>query len=487
MPADTTPAFFSKADYMAKSLTITVAATSTAGPFPPSYPPGASGFTAAASNPTGDSAGAISAPTYFGATIVAIANDVAGGAATQLIVALLGGFDQAFLGDVTSTDNTVYPNTEATYSQYQVGANIVTSWIWLLTGAALANSGTVGIANTGDQQVALEVGAVAQTQIDLLWTTIGPAPPANWLLYRGVGSAAPTLYQTLSGATAAYVDTGLTPNTVYNYYVVASYSDGTSTASEQIQVTTPQTGVSETFNCDCNTFTPDGWVVDTLANLRKRVLIRAGYGAIASNPPAGMITTINEYLRTAQNQLYRQHKEFRLKRMYAWQMVPNQRYYGLANDESGCFKLDPLNIDWVGFEDLNQAWYQLIDGIDPLMYTRAQISTGWPTHYEIRSCIEIFPAPKAPYTLWIKGQFGVQPFSANTDTTTIDAEAIYLTATGMYMTDKGLAGAGAVLTQAGNYTAYIVAGQHGTRRYVPRTRVESPMTPPRFLPLNGER
>jgi hypothetical protein len=119
------------------------------------------------------------------------------------------------------------------------------------------------------------------------------------------------------------------------------------------------------------------------------------------------------------------------------------------------------------------------------MYTRAQISTGWPTHYEIRSCIEIFPAPKAAYTLWIKGRFGLDPFVADTDCTTVDSEAVYLLACGLVKSHYGQIDAQSMLTQAANYTKYLVAGQHNTRRYVPRTTMDRPMTPPKFLPLGS--
>jgi hypothetical protein len=260
------------------------------------------------------------------------------------------------------------------------------------------------------------------------------------------------------------------------------YTDSTNAASVQQQFWTPASGVSATFNCSCAPWTPDGWQTDTLANLRVRVLIDAGYAAQAANPPAGMKLLVNNKLRGAQNQLYRQHSEFRNKRMFAWQMEPNVRYYGLTQDESACGALDPYSIDFVGFEDLNQAWYELINGISPLLYTRAQISTGWPTHYEIRQCIEIFPAPKAAYTLWVKGRFGLGSFVNDSDVTTIDSEAVFLLALGMVKTHYGKPDAGSIMTQALNYTKYLVAGGHGTRRYVPRAGVQAPMTPPRFLP-----
>lgn len=612
---------------MSLALALVVAVDGTSGPFPPTYPAGASGFVAAGSNPSGSSAGTLTPALYYGSAILAVANDAAGGAATQLCVALAGTFDATFLGNVTTPDNFVYPASAATCVNSVVSGAAVTTWTWpLQVGAVALVSGQVVFGNTNDLLIALTGDAEQPTQINLSWTNYGPTPPASYSLYRGVSGAAATLYQSLSGTTTTYSDTGLTSGTQYNYAVAANYSDGTAIASgaaisgtggnyaptlglgfnssggfggetmdggytldppcggssgtisspnlpdgsqlvalythsqagnhkivigisgihpqsyfssvtyvggslnplgatsfstssfpgysvwtwnppqvalpagvitfanvstltyETQEFFTPSTpGLSDTFNCDCESqpLPEDGWMVDTLGNLRERVAMRCGYAAQASNLPAGMVALINEFLRTAQNQLYRQHVEFRGKRLYAWQMEPNVRYYNLSNDESDCRRLDPYSVEWCGFEDLNQAWYPLINGIDPVLYTRAQISTGWPTHYEIRSCIEIFPAPRAAYTLWIKGRFGIDPFKLDTDTTTVDAEAVYLLASGLMKIHYGQVDGQALLNQAMNYTKYLVAGSHGTRRYVPRTRVQTPMTPPRFLPLES--
>lgn len=466
------------------TVNLTVGVDAISGPFPPNYPAGANGFELAGANPSNSTAGAIDSPTYFGATILAIANDKV--AATQFCVALLGAFDNAFLGAVTTPDAKTYSPASATTTTSLVNGVYVTTWIWALAagGTALAD-GTVEIADTGDTLVQLQGSAPASTQIDLSWVNVGPSPPANYLLYRGVDPVSPTLYQTLSGTTLAFSDTGLAASQGYTYYVVAAYADGTNAISGTLDLTTPASGISNTFNCNAEVMIPDGWTVDTLAALRKRVAISSGYAAQANNLPPGMVAFINEKLQSAQKQLYRQHWEKKTIRMYAWQMEPNIRYYGLQADESGTRKLDPLSVKWVGFEDLNQAWYQLINGIDPVLYTRAQISTGWPTHYEIRSCIEIFPAPKATYTLWIKGRFGLDPFVNDTDTTTVDSESIYLLATGMVKAHYGQADASSFMTQALSYTMYLVSGAHDTARYVPRTRTQTPMTPPRFLPVEG--
>lgn len=470
---------------MPKSITLTVGVDSTSGPFPPTYPAGASGFTAAGSNPSGSSAGALSSNLYFGATILAIANEKAV-SPTEFTFALAGTFDQSFIGAVTTPDGKVYSPSNAVYVITQIGVNTVTVWTWpLAAGGVALVTGTVGIADTGDVLINLTGNSESSTQINLAWTNTGPTPPTNYQLFRGVGTATPTLYQTLANNVLSFSDTGLTASSQYNYAVIANYADGTVSSSVQLNLFTPASGISDTFNCNCEVMVPDGWTTDTLAALRLRVLIRCGYASQAANPPPGMILFVNEMLQDAQKQLYRQHSEFRQKRMYAWQMEPNVRYYSLTQDESGCRKVDPLSVDWVGFEDLNQAWYYLTAGINPVMYTRAQISTGWPTHYEIRSCIEIFPAPKAPYTLWIKGRFGLDRFTLDADTTTVDAEAIYLLACGMVKAHYQQADASNMLSEALAYTKYLVAGQHLTRRYVPDTKVNPGLTPPRFLPLGN--
>jgi hypothetical protein len=60
---------------------------------------------------------------------------------------------------------------------------------------------------------------------------------------------------------------------------------------------------------------------------------------------------------------------------------------------------------------------------------------------------------------------------------------VFLLALGNAKTDRGAKDAGLVLRQAGNYIQGIVAGSHGTKRYVPRNQIENPLTPPKFLPL----
>ncbi len=97
----------------------------------------------------------------------------------------------------------------------------------------------------------------------------------------------------------------------------------------------------------------------------------------------------------------------------------------------------------------------------------------------------MFPAPEAAYTLWVKADFGLAPLVNPTDRCTIDDEAVFLLALADMKTDRGAKDAAKVLTDAGNYVKGIVAGTHGTRRYVPHAETANPLTPPKFLPLGN--
>ena len=248
--------------------------------------------------------------------------------------------------------------------------------------------------------------------------------------------------------------------------------------------------LTDDFNCDCTSWNNGAqFNLATLASLRRRMMIRLGYAAQADNPPPGMKDFCNEYLQDAQLQIDKKFRAQNVSRFFRWTMVPGQRYYGIDKSEGGCaLLLNPYKIQWVGFEDLNKAWYELIEGIPPVYYTRANINFGWPTRYEIRSCLEIFPAPQAAYTLWVKGDFILQPFVDGTtfeddNLTTFDSELIFLLALGNAKAFRGQPDAQNVLGQATSYLGALVAGSHKTARYVPKSKTQNPATPPRFLPL----
>lgn len=323
-------------------------------------------------------------------------------------------------------------------------------------------------------------GVVAQLWFDNIAFMAGPADDSD--------GEALTEYNLFANDATYSTDT-VTGYTLWTWPIPAN-SFGVS--SQVITVTIED--LTDDFNCACETGTMSGNIaqqfdLDTLGALRRRMLVRLGYASSADNPPPGMIDFCNEYLNDAQLQLNKKFKAQNMERFFRWTMVPGQRYYALDASAGGCdLLLDPYKVSWVGFEDLNQAWYNLIEGIPPEYYTRANINFGWPARYEIRSCIEIFPAPQAAYTLWVKGYFGLRPFvdgstGQDDNLTSFDGELVFLLALANAKAARSQPDAQIVMSQATSYFGALVAGSHGTRRYIPRTRAQSPWTPPRFLPL----
>lgn len=238
------------------------------------------------------------------------------------------------------------------------------------------------------------------------------------------------------------------------------------------------------FNCECESTSS----FDTLQTLRRRLALRGGYASQADNLPTGVSAMFDDYLQSAQKLLYVKNPSLRTERFYRWTMNSTSgRYFGITDSdvdtELACDK-QPLaeRVTWVGIEDVNGQWHTLTAGIDPTFYTTAT-QRGMPSCYEIRSCIEIFPAPDAHYHLWVKGHFALDTFTANSHRTTIDSELVFLLALGNFKTDKGQNGAQNLLNQVGQYLVDLKAGRHTTRRYIPRLSAIPPAVRPRFLPL----
>jgi hypothetical protein len=234
------------------------------------------------------------------------------------------------------------------------------------------------------------------------------------------------------------------------------------------------------FNCDCDS---GGYLNETLGDLRRSLLIRLGYAAQADNPPPGMAALLNDFLQRGQKFLYRRYRALETERMFSWTMTPGERFYGIRDNDGSCIKkLDEYRLSWVGVSDLNGFWLPMRQGIDPVFYT-AETFQGIPSHYEVRQCIEVFPAPSAAYTLRIKGHFGLNRFTEDTDQTTIDSELVFMWALANAKNHYGQPDAADVAAQAQTYLRELVAGSHGTARTIPGM-VDVPQLPqPVFLPL----
>jgi hypothetical protein len=228
--------------------------------------------------------------------------------------------------------------------------------------------------------------------------------------------------------------------------------------------------VTDQFNCDCEAISN----YQTLAEIRVRMMRRLGYSAMAANPPPGMTELIDDFIRDSQTELWRKNPSLRSERFFRWTMTIGQRYYGIKDNDTSteftdtdCLKrLDQYHISWAGIEDTNGSWIPMSKGIDPTFYTTVLLN-GFPTYYDVRSCIEVFPAPAFEYKLWIKGMFDLEPLIAPTDRTTLDDTLVFLLALGRAKSHYGQRDAQAVLNEAGDYLLDYKAGKHMTARYIP--------------------
>lgn len=239
-------------------------------------------------------------------------------------------------------------------------------------------------------------------------------------------------------------------------------------------------GEGDNFNCACD---EDESPNETLSTLRTRLLRRLGYSAQAASPPPGMAALLDDFLYSAQKFLYTKYKDLRTERFFTWTMEVGGRFYDLdANDGSCTKRLNALKVTSAHVEDLNGAWLPMVAGIPPYFYTMVAYN-GIPSRYEIRQCIEVFPAPAEGYKLHLKGHFLPTAFTADTDKTTIDSELVFLWALANAKLHYGQPDADKIAQQANTYLATLVGGSHTTQRYIPNTS-PIPNTPaPLFLPL----
>jgi hypothetical protein len=227
---------------------------------------------------------------------------------------------------------------------------------------------------------------------------------------------------------------------------------------------------------------------DTMADLQQRILIRLGFANQAANPPPGMASLVQDFLTSAQKFLYRRYLQLHTKRLFRWKINPGQRFYSLKDNDENV--LEGVNMDyaktveWVGIQDTRNVWYPMIQGIPPQLFT--MITKPWrPARYEIKNVIELYPVPDQTYWLWIKGHFGLMPFTLSTQTTTIDSELVFLHALANAKAHYGQPDANNIEAQANAYRMELIASTHQTAHYVPGTIAVPPAVRPTLIQFDA--
>ena len=296
------------------------------------------------------------------------------------------------------------------------------------------------------------------------------------------GAVDVTLYSTgqLQVQVYAYAGTALSTATLSQVAIAI-----TRNANETIQWDAPNP-----FNAaGYNSLATDSLVpTDTLANLRSRVLTRLGFANQAANPPPGMALLLNDFLQSGQKYLYRRYLQLHTKRRFRWKINPGQRFYSLRDNDENV--LETVNMDyaktveWVGIQDSRNVWYPMIQGIPPQLFT--MITKPWrPARYELRGAIEIYPTPDQTYWLWIEGHFGLNAFTLDTQSTTIDSELLFLHSLANAKAHYGQPDANNVEAQANAYRAELIAGTHQTAHYVPGTIAVPPAVRPTLIQFDA--
>lgn len=233
----------------------------------------------------------------------------------------------------------------------------------------------------------------------------------------------------------------------------------------EMDAVAPDPAPTISYNCSCDDTTGN----KTLNQLRDDLLRRLGFAAQVDNPPPGMAALLDSFLQDAQETLYRRYDVLRTERFFSWPLEAGVRLYDLPDNQEECTKrLDPRKVTWVGVER-DGVWAPLICGIPPELYSHN--ITGRPERYEIRQCIEVWPAPdETDGSLVIKGRFELEPFAADTDKTTIDSHAVFLLALANAKAHYGKPDANNYVAQLETYMQNVVAGAHLTKRYIPGRR-----------------
>lgn len=225
-------------------------------------------------------------------------------------------------------------------------------------------------------------------------------------------------------------------------------------------------------NCTCTDTA--GVTYPTLLALGNRLMRRLGFGNQLANPPPGMREIIDSFLQDAQTLIDSRLNSPQRTRFFSWNLVAAQNLYDVADNVEGqgedpiCTKiLNVGGIEWVGIIRPGNLWVPLLEGIPPIANSY-DASSGYPVRYEIRQCIEVWPAPATTEgQLVIKGTFRVLPFVDEADVCTVNPDALFMLALALGKKHYRQPDANDYATLAEGLVVAEVAGSHGTRRYVP--------------------
>lgn len=322
---------------------------------------------------------------------------------------------------------------------------------WAYTGAAAAAGDIVAAATATSSGVTatatLDAGAAHYLNVAVDGVVV-----QSFELVPGVATNVPIAVGVAGAVDIAVVlattPTGILPATVAGITVSLNFAAGVSN------------------NCTCSD--AGGRVYRTLLQLRQAIMRRLGWGNQLANPPPGSAAMIDSFLYEAQYSLYYRFESLRLERFFTWQLLPGVNLYGLGENIDDCDKrINPDRLRWVGSIREGGLWTYLLAGIPPVLNSYPETCT-YPIRYEIRQCIEVWPIPaENAGQLVIKGGAYLGAFAADDDVASVDDSLIFALALADAKAHYRQPDADRYVQRAEVLLNGLVAGTHGTKRYVP--------------------
>lgn len=225
-------------------------------------------------------------------------------------------------------------------------------------------------------------------------------------------------------------------------------------------------------NCNCTDAA--GVTYRTLATLRGLLMRRLGFGNQLATPPPGMAEICDSFLYDANRMLFNRFTSLRTSRFFSWDLEEGVNLYDVGEnvEQATCTKiLDVNKLEWVGIIRPGDLWVPLRYGIPPELNSY-EAASGYPVRYEIRQCIEVWPAPAATEgQLVIKGGFGLLPFADDADVTSVDDQLVFLLALANAKAHYRQPDAANYVQQGEVLLQNLVAGTHAPgHNYIPGDR-----------------
>lgn len=189
----------------------------------------------------------------------------------------------------------------------------------------------------------------------------------------------------------------------------------------------------------------------------------------AARRPPGIVAKINRALDDAQTTLLRRVPQLQAVRWFAWPLTVGERFYAYpSQSEPLGLSFDPLAVFEAHVERGTERT-PLVRGLPGRDLARD--ITGVPSHFDLRECIELWPAPgDSDGRLLIRARHKPAALTDDAHVPAIDDMAVYLLALADLQAFYKQPMAGETMGKLEVRLSELVAGTHGARRYIPGGR-----------------